>query len=142
LLDALLGRDQFVVRAIYNEPAVLAEVVRGSPEISRLREQTRQLPDDVGHAARLRLGELVAGALDVRRRHDGGMVMEAVSPYVAAHVLHEGTDMHRLLEAAFLVDEDCRRGFEDALESVAEAMADMARVELTGPMPPYEFVGD
>jgi len=141
LLDALLGRDQFIVRAMYNEPAVLAEVVQASPEIARLRERTRELPEDVGHADRLRLGELVANELDYRRRGDGAIVMDAVSPYVAAHVMHEGTDVHRLLEAAFLVDEDCRRGFEDALEAVAEAMSERVRIQLRGPMPPYDFVG-
>jgi hypothetical protein len=141
LLDALLGRDQFVVRALYNEPAVLAEIVQSSPEVARLRELTRDLPDDLGHAERFRLGELVARELDVRRDRDGATVIEAVSPYVAAHVVRDGTDMHRLLEAAFLVDEDCRRGFEEALEDVAEAMAERAEMQLFGPMPPYDFVG-
>jgi len=142
LLDALEGRDQFVVRAMYNEPEILAEIVQGNPEIARLRSRTRELPADVGQSDRFRLGELVAYELDMKRRTDGATVMEAAEPYVAAHVLRESTDMHRLLEVAFLVDGDCRHGFEDALEDVAEAMAERARLQLFGPMPPYDFVGD
>jgi hypothetical protein len=54
--------------------------------------------------------------------------------------VHEGAGVDHLLEAAFLVDDDRRNRFEDALESVAEAMHERAAVRLLGPLAPYDFV--
>jgi hypothetical protein len=69
LLAELAGRQQFNLRGRYNEAAVLAEVVAEDAEIAALRERTRELPEHVGQAERVRLGELVSRALEVKREH-------------------------------------------------------------------------
>ena len=67
LLDELAGRAQFNLRATYHEHVVLAEVVAADPEIAELRERTRDLPEDAAYAERVRLGELVARAMEHKR---------------------------------------------------------------------------
>jgi len=140
LLDDLAGRGQFTVRARYHEPVVLAEVVRENPEIERLREATRDAPEEAVYPEKVRLGELVAQAMEAKRQADAATLLDLVVPHVAAHVVHEGAGVDHLLEAAFLVDDDRRNRFEDALESVAEAMHERAAVRLLGPLAPYDFV--
>lgn len=141
MLAELAGRRQFTVRGRYNEQAVLAEVVAQNPEIAELRRRTRDLPDDAAHGDRVRLGELVARALDAKREDDAAIVMKAVLPHVVSYVPREGSSVDHMMEVAFLVDDDRRDAFEDALEALAEAMHERVRLQLLGPMAPYDFVG-
>jgi hypothetical protein len=141
LLDELEGRTQFNVRGRYNQDAVLAEVVAEDREIATLRERTRDLPEEAGLGERARLGELVARALEGKREQDTATVLDVVLPHVAAYAPRAGAALDHMMEVAFLVDDDRRGAFEDALESVAEAMHERARLQLLGPMAPYDFVG-
>lgn len=140
LLEALAGKRQFNLRATYNEAAVLQEVVAENPEVAALRERTRDLPEDLGHAQRVRLGELVARAVESKREADTAMVMDLVLPHVVSYAPRAGTGVDHLLDVAFLVDDERRATFEDTLESVAEALHERIRLRLVGPVPPYDFV--
>lgn len=140
LLDELAGRHQFNVRGRYNEAAVLAEVVAEDSEIAALREWTRGAPEHVGQAERVRLGELVSHALERKREQDSATVLDIVLPHVASYAPRGGAGVDHMMDVAFLVDGDRRAGFEDALEAVAEAMHERVRLQLMGPMAPYDFV--
>jgi Gas vesicle synthesis protein GvpL/GvpF len=140
LLSQLAGRRQFNVRGRYNEDAVLAEVVAEDAEIASLRERTRGLPEHVGQAERVRLGELVSHALERKREQDAATVLDIVLPHVASYAPRRGAGLDHMMDVAFLVDDDRRAGFEDALEAVAEAMHERVRLQLMGPMAPYDFV--
>jgi hypothetical protein len=140
LLSQLTGRRQFNVRGRYNEDAVLAEVVAEDPEIASLREWTRSVPEHVGQAERVRLGELVSYALEHKREQDTATVLDIVLPHVASYAPRGGAGLDHMMDVAFLVDDDRRAGFEDALEAVAEAMHERVRLQLMGPMAAYDFV--
>ena len=141
MLADLSGRQQLTVRGRYNEHAVLAEVVAEEPEVAALRERTRDLPEEAAHGDRVRLGELVARALEVKREQDAAIVMDAVLPHVVSYAPRDAAGVDHMMEVAFLVDDEERDAFEDALEAVAEAMHERVRLQLLGPMAPYDFVG-
>ena len=140
LLEALAGRRQLNLRATYHEAALLQEVVAENPDVAALRERTRGLPDDVAHADRIRLGELVSREVEAKRDEDAGTVMDLVLPHVVSYAARHGKGIDHLLDVAFLVDDDRRGSFEDALESLAEAWHERVRFQLVGPVPPYDFV--
>lgn len=140
MLDDLSGHVQLSVRASYDEELVLAEVVTEDPDVAALRERTRDLPEDASYAERIRLGELVAGAMEAKRETDGSALLAAVLPHCAGHRTREGSGLGHLLEGSFLVHRDRRAGFEDALEGVAEGLHPRARVQLLGPLAPYDYV--
>ena len=119
---------------------MLAEVVDSDPEIARLRQRTRDVPEDVAYPDRVRLGELVARAMEVKREDDGNVILDAVLPHVAAHNIRSGSGVDHLLDVAFLVDDERREAFEDVLEQLAEAMHERARLQLFGPLAPFDFV--
>jgi hypothetical protein len=141
MLADLSGRQQFTVRGSYNEHAVLAEVVAEDPEVAALRERTRDLPEEAAHGDRIRLGELVSRALEAKREQDTAIVMDAVLPHVVSYSPRDVGGVDQMMEVAFLVDDGERDAFEDALEAVAEAMHERVRLQLLGPMAPYDFVG-
>jgi gas vesicle protein GvpL/GvpF len=140
LLEALRDRAQYNLRVTYHEDVVLAEVVAEDADVARLRERTRGVPEDVAHADRVRLGQLVSQALERKRGQDADMVLGLVLPHVVSYDLRDRGDVDHLLDVALLVDDARRAELEDALEGLAEAMHERARFQLMGPVPPYDFV--
>lgn len=142
LLADLHGTDQFTVRTSYNPQVVLAEVVASDPEVAELHRRTRGVPEEESHRERVRLGELVARAMDHKREEDVQELLEVVEAHALATRLHLGGGVDDLAEVPCLVAHESRSAFEEALESFAEAVHERVHVQLLGPLPPYDFVGE
>ena len=143
LLEELAGRAQMNLRASYLDDVVLAEVVREDPDVAELRRRTRDVPEDQSYGDRVRLGELVARALDAKRGPDADALMTVVEPLVAAwseRTSGSGSG-DTVLDVALLVDLDRLTEVEDTLEGLAEAVHERMRLQLVGPLAPYDFVG-
>jgi hypothetical protein len=142
LLEELRGRRQFNLRATHVEDVVLAELVTEYPEIRKLRERTRDLPEEASYHDRVRLGELVARGLEERADEDAAMLLDAVVPYVAGHVVRSRPGGRDVLDVALLVDDERVGELEEHLEALAEAVHERIRLRLVGPVAAYDFVGD
>ena len=142
LLSSLGGQAQFNLRAAYHEAGILQEVISENPAIAELRDFTRDRDPDAVHPQLVRLGELVARAVDGKRASDSSFVLEQVRPLVTQDVVEPGRAIDQVFDASFLVADDRRGEFEDLLEALAEGMHERVRLQLTGPLPPYDFVGD
>lgn len=140
LLAYFQGRRQFTLRARYLQDVVLAEVVEEDPEIAQLREDTRSLPEDAGLPGRIRLGELVAAAVQEKRWVDGQEILDHLAPLAVEHREREASDLEHLMELTLLVEDERSGELETAAEELAERMSGRARLSLLGPMPPYDFV--
>ncbi|HEY3529310.1 MAG TPA: GvpL/GvpF family gas vesicle protein [Nocardioides sp.] len=141
LLEQLEGRVQYNVRASYVEDTVLAEIVRGDPEIRRLRDRTRDLPEDAGVGDRIRLGELVSQTWERLARVDADHLLTVVAPVVAAHAVRREPGPSAALDAALLVETERSQELEDTLEMLAEQASGRMQLRLVGPLAPYDFVG-
>jgi len=141
LLADLTGRCQVNLRASFHEPVVLAEVVAEDPEVRRLHELTRDLPEEAAYAERVRLGELVARALEGKREIEAAALLDSVLPFVASYSLREGGGPDHVLDVALLVDDDRLAALEDHLEQLAEALHERVRLRMVGPIAAYDFVG-
>jgi hypothetical protein len=141
LVDRVRGRDQFIVQAHYDQDQVLREVVAADPEIASLREHTRHLPEEAARGDRVRLGELVAAAVESRRAHDAELLLDDVLPVAADHVVRSVSGLERVLDVAVLVDHERRDELENRLEVLAEEVHGRLRLRLLGPTAPYDFAG-
>jgi hypothetical protein len=139
LVDGVRGRVQLTVQALYDEEAVLREVVESEPEIARLRAYTRDLPDDAAYGERVRLGELVGAAVDHRRAVDSAALLDEVLPFVEAHVARPVSGLERVLDVAVLVEPSRRDELETRLETLAEELHGRIRLRLLGPTAAYDF---
>lgn len=140
MLGELAGHAQFTVRARYDERQVLTEVVAENAEIARLRAATRDRPDDSVYGERVRLGELVARALEAKSAEDGRRLLTELERHATAVNVRESAGLDRLLDVALLVDDRRRTEFEEAVEALAAEFAGRARLKLIGPTAPYDFV--
>ena len=121
-MSSLEGRAQFNLRATYHEAGILQEVLAENRDIAELRELTRDRDPDSVHPQLVRLGELVAHAIEGKRDQDAAFVLEQVRPLVDAEVVRTGKGVDQVFDASFLVADVGRAGFEDLLESLAEGM--------------------
>jgi hypothetical protein len=142
LLAELSGRVQFTLRASYVESVVLAEVAAEDPEIARLHAATRDVPVEAAYGQNVRLGELVAAALEAKRGWDSQMVVETVEPHVVALQERAGGGLDHVVNLALLVDDERQDELEQLLEELAEAVHERMRLRLVGPVAAYDFVGE
>lgn len=138
-LARLAGRAQFTVRARYLPDVALREVLAERPDAQRLHRHARRRPA-VG--LRMRLGEVVARGLAVKRRADAEALARALGRYAtAARVrLSPSAEVDPIGEVAFLVEHAQRERFEAAAERLAQDWRDRVRLRLLGPTAPYHFV--
>lgn len=143
-LDMLAGHDQFTVRGRYEHDAPLREIVAEEPGVMRLRERLRGKDDAAGQdpASRgeaIRLGELVARALELKQAADTRTLARTLAPHAAAVVEHAPATPGTAADVAFLVARTHRGDFEQAAEELGRAWRDRIRLRLTGPLAPYDF---
>jgi hypothetical protein len=139
-LDELAGKVELHVRAVYEEDVVLREVVSEDAEVARLRESVRDRSEDAGYYERIRLGELVARAVEDKRERDAQGIVDSLAPEVLA--VDVGAPAHErvVVNASFLVDRERLKKFDEILETVARDQAGRIRFKLTGPRAPHSFV--
>jgi len=140
-LTELEGKVEVRIRASYDEDTLLREVVRDDPEIAALQAAMRgRSEDDATYYERIRLGELVAAAVERRRHRDAQAIVEALS--VVALAVEPGRTEHErvAVQASFLVERSRLAEFDEVLEAVAAGFAGRLRFKYTGPLPAHSFV--
>jgi Gas vesicle synthesis protein GvpL/GvpF len=139
-LERLAGKVEIRVHAMYEQKALLREVVSEEPEIADLRARTASLPEDATYYDRIRLGELVAAAIDAKREVDREWLLARLAPVAldvdVAPEAHERT----ILSASFLVERAEMAQFDAVLDELAAAQAERMRFKSAGPLPPHSFV--
>ncbi|MFE7215456.1 GvpL/GvpF family gas vesicle protein [Streptomyces sp. NPDC001212] len=136
-LRALDGKVEYNVKGSHVEEAVLHRVMAENPEIRSLAEANRRSGGG-GYEDKLRLGELVAAAVQAREADDAREIVHALEPRAAA-VSDGPPSTGWLVNASFLVD---RCSADEFLAAVEEARKDLPHLDLrvNGPLPPYSFV--
>jgi Gas vesicle synthesis protein GvpL/GvpF len=140
LLQKVEDRVEARLKAYYVEGTVLAEIVAEQPQIAKLRQRTQAFPADATYYDRIRLGELVASALEAKRRRDGQEMLARLAPLAVDHVVEEEPHEWSLLTASFLLDRSRLDDFHSAVSGVADAAEQRLRLRCLAPLPPYSFV--
>jgi len=139
-LDDLAGKVEVNVRAVYEEDVVLREVVSSDSQIARLREAVRGQSEDATYYERIRLGELVAQAIERAREQDAQAIIELLAPETLAVDVAAPAHERVVVTASFLVERARLDAFDALLEAVARDQAGRIRFKLTGPRAPHSFV--
>lgn len=139
-LRELAGKVEMNVRVLYQEEPLMRELVAGDAEIAALRRHMQGRPEDATYYERIRLGELVAQALDRKRAADAERLLAVLEPVCLAYEVGAASHERVVLGASFLVDRTRVAEFDAVLEAqAARHKADM-RFKCVGPLPPHSFV--
>lgn len=138
-LDELRGHAQFTVKGRYLGDVALREILAEEPEILRLRTRLQGRDLDVYRGEGIRLGQLVARALERKRAADAKTLTTSLGPHVAAVAERPPASPDIAADAAFLVARPHRRGFEEATEELGRRWQGRVRLSLMGPLALYDF---
>jgi gas vesicle protein GvpL/GvpF len=133
------GKVELRLRAMYDEQNLMREIVSEDREIAQLRERVRQTSEDASYFDRIRLGELVAAAIERKREQDTNAVIPGLQQRAHAVELSAPAHERMVFSASFLVDRDQLAEFDRAVDEVGRQQADRMRLKYTGPLPPHSF---
>jgi Gas vesicle synthesis protein GvpL/GvpF len=134
------GKVEIRIRAVYDEESLLREVVREHPEIGSLQSSLQGASPDATYYERIRLGELIAAAVERRREQDAHAIVSELAD--AALAVEVGGPRHErvVVQASFLVAHERLPEFNQILDDVAGGYGGRIRFKYTGPLPPHSFV--
>ncbi|NBM20141.1 GvpL/GvpF family gas vesicle protein [Streptomyces sp. GC420] len=136
-LSALDGRVEYNVKANHDEEAVLHVVMAENEQIRALAEANRKAGGGT-YEQKLRLGEMVAAAVQAREAVDAAELQGALEPETDA--VSPGPESSGwLANISFLVDRDAAEDFLAAVERLRQARPHL-EIRVNGPLPPYSFV--
>jgi hypothetical protein len=141
-LAQLTGKVQLTVKGSYEEEALMAGVVAGSPAIARLREQVQGLPEAATYYKRIELAQLAAAEVERVREHDRRQIFERLQPLAVDARLEPPSTAESAVNASFLVDERRVEEFSAAVSLLGRELAGRIRLQYLGPLPPYSFTGE
>lgn len=136
-LRALDGKVEYNIKATHDEDAVLHRVMADHPELRAFAEANRQAGGGT-YEQRLRLGEMVAAAVQSLEAEDAAELRHALEPAAdAVSVGPESTGW--LANVSFLVERKAAEIFLAAVEEVRKGNPHL-ELRVNGPLPPYSFV--
>ncbi|MFG3705720.1 GvpL/GvpF family gas vesicle protein [Micromonospora sp. NPDC047670] len=139
-LDEFEGRIQYVVHGRYDEQNLIAAVLAEHPAAAELADQVRGQPEAATRPQRIRLGEMISQAVELRREAENRQLVDALGSVVVASAPRPPSNELDAANAAFLVERDREDDFVAAVEEYAEQRRELIRTRLLGPLAPYDFV--
>ena len=138
-LERLEGRVELTLRATYEETPLLREILAEEPQIRQLHAATRNNGGG-GYMDRVRLGEMIASAVEARRRRDSEQILSLLAPLAEDYQRSEPRHERMALSASFLIPREGVAQFDAAVDDVGRQQHDRMRLRYTGPLPPHSFV--
>jgi Gas vesicle synthesis protein GvpL/GvpF len=139
-LEDFAGKVELKLRATYDESRLMREVMAQDQDVARLRASLRGVPDDASYYGRIRLGELVAEAVERKRQIDSGRMLDALSPLALAVEVGEPNHERVVLSVSFLIERQRIEEFDAAVDKLGREQESRMRFKYTGPLPPHSFV--
>jgi hypothetical protein len=115
---------------------VLAE----NREVAGLKATIQGKPEAATYYERIRLGELVAAALDERRAAAAPQIIERLAPLAVDVRVGEPVHERMAVNASFLIERAGLDQFDRVVDQIGAEQAGRIQLKYTGPLPPHSFV--
>ncbi|WIX75119.1 GvpL/GvpF family gas vesicle protein [Amycolatopsis carbonis] len=139
-LEQLEGMAEYVVRARYDEQAILREILSENDRMAQLAEAIRGKPEDATRNERMALGEQITQAIEAKRAVDTQLVADALTELVAEFAPRQPTHDEEAVHLAVLAETDRQDDLEAAIGELATEWDGRVAVRLLGPLAAYDFV--
>jgi hypothetical protein len=139
VLRALDGHVQMTVRAFYAEDALLHEVLATQPALARESAALAQRPEAETQSARVRLGEMVAKAVEARRAEVESALLMRLTPLAVDVQVDPPTSERVALNAQLLVHRDHRAALDNEIRELSDKLEGALAFRYIGPLAPFSF---
>jgi hypothetical protein len=145
LLRSLLklrGKIEVNVTAAWRDTkSIFQELVKEHPMIAHYRREILAKPFDQTYQDRIKIGQMVAEALEIKKRQEGEKLFKALKKGTsdACQVGRPLVDS-AMFTGAFLVKRELYPDFERSLSELGKRYDGRVDFKYTEPLPPYHFV--
>lgn len=139
-LQAMDGKVEVTIKGIYDEEAVLREVLAEDREIAELKKAIDGKSEAATYYERIRLGELVVSALDERRAAAAPQIIDRLAPLAVDVRVGEPVHERMAVNASFLVERARLDELDRVVDQIGAEQAGRIQLKYTGPLPPHSFV--
>jgi hypothetical protein len=139
-LEAMKGKVEITIKGIYDEAAILREVIAEDRSIAKLKEAIQGKPEEATYYQRIELGELIAGALEEKRAAAAPPIIDRLAGLAVDVRVGEPVHERMAVNASFLVERSHLEEFDRVVEEIGAEQADRIQLKYTGPLPPHSFV--
>jgi hypothetical protein len=134
------GKAELHIQAVYEEQALMREIVEAHPEIGARDRAIANVPPEASYYERIELGQLVAQAVEQARAIDSEAILDALEPLADALEIASQGHEREAARIFFLVDQARMSEFDARVDELGRANEGRLRFKYTGPLPPYSFV--
>ena len=134
------GRVQYVVKGRYVEPAILAEVLAENREAQQLRQEIKGTDPAATRDARIRLGEIISDAIEVKRDNDTRMLSERMDDHCVASAVRAPSHELDAVHVAFLLEQGRESELQQVIDGLAADWDGRVELRVLGQMAAYDFV--
>ena len=138
-LGELDGRVQYVVKGRYVEPALLSEALSENREAQQLRQQIKGADPAATRDARMRLGEIISDAIEVKRDNDTRLLSERMDGHCVASAVRAPSHELDAAHVAFLLEQGRESELQQVVDGLAADWDGRVDLHVLGPMAAYDF---
>ncbi|MEU4675300.1 GvpL/GvpF family gas vesicle protein [Amycolatopsis sp. NPDC023774] len=139
-LEQLEGKAEYLVRARYDERAILREILSENDRMAQLAEAIRGKPEDATRNERMALGEQITQAIEAKRALDTQRVADALAESVVQLAPRQPTHEEEAVHLAVLAETERQDELEAVIDQLAQEWQGRVEVRLLGPLAAYDFV--
>jgi hypothetical protein len=140
VLQKMDGKIEFGLKVNWDKDQVIREIESENEEIRRLKEEILSNTSTSTYFSRMQLGRVVESALQAKADAYVSEIYEALRGEAIASRSNKPIGDKMILNAAFLVDREKAKSFDDQITDIAKKYENKLSFLYTGPWPPYNFV--
>ncbi|MHB0970398.1 MAG: GvpL/GvpF family gas vesicle protein [Thermoanaerobaculia bacterium] len=140
VLQKMEGKIEFGLKVNWDKDAIIRELENENEEIRRLKEDISASQGTSTYFSRMQLGRVVESALQAKADSYVTEIYQGLRSAAVASRSNKPIGDRMIMNAAFLVDRDKTRAFDEQISDIARKYENKLSFLYTGPWPPYNFV--
>jgi hypothetical protein len=140
MLDQIEGKKELGLKVIATEETIYPYILEKYEEIRTMKDKLIHLPADKTYYQRMKIGEMVEGALQKEKEYFKKCILDRLSPLATDIKINANYGERMLLNAAFLIRNETEPVFDEAVGELDLKFSNLLSFKYVGTLPPYNFV--
>jgi hypothetical protein len=133
------GHVQMTLKVFYLDDELLKDALLAHPDLARESAALAELPDVEAQERRVRLGEMVAQAVEERRKEVESALLDQLRPFADNIRVDPPKGDRVAVIAHLLIQRDRRAELDEEIRNLSEALSGVLAFRYIGPLAPYAF---
>lgn len=140
LLNKMDGKKELGLKILAHEAPIYESIIEKYDDIRSMRDKLINLPPDKTHYQRMKIGEMVAGALKKETENYKVIILDALKPLSVDIKVNDNYGEMMILNVAFLIKKSEESAFDEVVNVLDAKYGHLMTFKYVGTLPPYNFV--